>query len=181
MSNVYAAPTADLGSEEEFTDTRAFAINGRIGRVRWIAYVSGLMVLASFVAGLAMGALSLAIPQLMIWVPLANTLAMLAVLLLVSRRRLQDLGLGPLFLVAGFIPFLNLYLFFMLIFKRGDEGANEYGPAPAPNTRWVHVLAWLFPGLMVLGMVAAMLLPKYDQQRTSERAVAPESAMTPVE
>lgn len=78
---------------------------------------------------------------------------------IISRRRLYDLGLGAVFLGLGIIAFFNRYFLFIMLFKPGDEGRNEYGPEPLPNDRAVYLLAWLIPAIMVLAIVAALVLP----------------------
>jgi uncharacterized membrane protein YhaH (DUF805 family) len=172
LSNIYAAPNADLTDEVGASETIFFSVNGRIGRVRWIGYMSAMYLLVS----LAIVALTFAgqsSQQFQTIVPLLSTLVMFAAFTLVCRRRLQDLGMGNLALVLGFIPFINLYFFFMMIFKRGDDFGNEYGPVPAPNNRSVFLLAWLIPGFMIIGIVAAIALPAYQNYMTKARTAAP--------
>ena len=71
------------------------------------------------------------------------------------------------------ISVINLYFFFIMIFKRGDDFGNEYGPVPAPNNRSVILLAWIFPAIMILGFVAAIALPAYQTNMVKARAAAP--------
>jgi uncharacterized membrane protein YhaH (DUF805 family) len=172
LSNIYAAPNADLTDEASSSETILFSVNGRIGRVRWIGYMSAMYLMVS----LALGVVSVAgqgSQQFQKIVPLFSMLVMLAAFILVCRRRLQDLGMGNLGLVLGFIPFINLYFFFMMIFKRGDDFGNEYGPTPAPNNRSAILLAWILPGIMIIGIVAAIALPAYAKYMDKARAEAP--------
>ncbi len=169
MSNIYAAPNADLSADLSTSDTRLFEINGRIGRVRWIAYISAMYLLVSLLIGFFAVASSASRPIQDV-VPLLTSLLLFAGFITICRRRLQDLGLGNWFLLLGIVPFVNLYFFFMMIFKRGDDGANEYGPAPAPNNRSVHLLAWIFPIFMMIGIVAAIALPAYQKYVIKARA-----------
>ena len=173
MTNVYAAPTANLSSEDSATETILFSFNGRIGRVRWLAYMFAMFFITSMVVGIALGILTIGNPALMKKLEYLNTIAAAAVLIFVSRRRLRDLGLGVIFLGLAIIPVVNLYFFFMMVFKRGDEGANEYGPAPAPNTRSVYLLAWIMPAIFVMGILAAIAIPAYQSYSDKARANAP--------
>lgn len=172
MSNIYAAPTADLTDEASTSETIFLAMNGRIGRVRWIAYMSAMYLLVS-VALVVLALAGQGSPQFQKTIPLISMLLTFAGFVLVSRRRLQDLDMGNLALVLSVIPFINLYFFFMMIFKRGDDFRNEYGPVPAPNNRSVLLLAWILPGIMMIGIVAAIALPAYQNYVTKARAAAP--------
>lgn len=69
------------------------------------------------------------------------------------RRRLQDLELSPWFMVITLIPYIGRIFSLVLSFKKGTEGRNEYGPAPAPNTIGVWVGALTVPTLIVLAIV----------------------------
>ncbi len=169
---MYAAPTANLAGEEGFADTGMFSLNGRIGRVRWIAYMFGTFFLVSIGVGLVLALVTMGNPEQLKRLDFVNSIASLAVFIIVSRRRLQDLGLGPVFLGLAIIPFINLYFFFMMMFKRGDKGANEYGLEPSPNTRAVYALAWIIPAIMVIGILAAVAIPAYQDYTGKSRANA---------
>lgn len=45
-------------------------------------------------------------------------------------RRLHDVGKSGGWVLAAFVPFLNLYLLYLLYFKRGSGVYNVYGPPP---------------------------------------------------
>jgi uncharacterized membrane protein YhaH (DUF805 family) len=52
-----------------------------------------------------------------------------------SVKRLHDIGRpGEHYWLLVFIPFYSWYLFFVLLFKKGDEGPNKYGPDPLDVT-----------------------------------------------
>lgn len=57
------------------------------------------------------------------------SLAILIPSLAVTVRRLHDTGKPTWYLIFGFIPFVNLYLLYLLIIE-GDKGPNEFGPDP---------------------------------------------------
>lgn len=44
--------------------------------------------------------------------------------------RFHDIGKSGWYLLGMFVPLLNLFLFVILLFRKGDEGENAYGPAP---------------------------------------------------
>ncbi len=45
-------------------------------------------------------------------------------------RRLQDLNHSPLVWMLGYLPVINLFFFLYLLFAKGTEGDNVYGPDP---------------------------------------------------
>ena len=45
-------------------------------------------------------------------------------------RRLHDLGKPGWHYWLFFVPFYNIYLVLILVFTRGVEGTNQYGPDP---------------------------------------------------
>ena len=48
----------------------------------------------------------------------------------ISVRRLHDLGRPGGDYLLMMVPLYNIYLKLVLVFQRGDEGPNEYGPDP---------------------------------------------------
>ena len=42
-------------------------------------------------------------------------------------KRLHDIGLTGWFSIITYVPVLNLFFFFYLLFKKGDEGKNQFG------------------------------------------------------
>jgi uncharacterized membrane protein YhaH (DUF805 family) len=57
-------------------------------------------------------------------------LALLASYAAVASQRCRDLGSTGWLLLLYFVPLVNLYLLFRLIFSRGTEGLNRYGEDP---------------------------------------------------
>lgn len=161
MSNVYAAPTAEFTDNSEFGDTRMFTLSGRIGRVRWLGYSTAASMLTSVLLGVAI-ALVASQAEVALFLPILNLVFTMAIFVIMARRRCHDLGVSPWMMLIGFIPLVNLYFIYLMLFKRGDDGANEYGPPPRPNDRAAILLAWLVPGIMVIGVVAAIALPAYQ-------------------
>jgi uncharacterized membrane protein YhaH (DUF805 family) len=63
---------------------------------------------------------------------LASVLGLLTLIpsLALMIRRLHDLSRPAWWVIATFIPLLNLVLGLYLLFARGTYGPNEYGPDP---------------------------------------------------
>lgn len=147
MSNLYAAPAADM-TPDPASDTyapRLLQLNGRIGRVRffvwtWLTSVSAIVAINLAVALLYKSAgFMMSMIGLLLWLPVC------VVLVLITRRRLHDLGKSGWFALLQLIPFVNFIVGLWLHFGRGNEGPNQFGPAPAPNPRALIVAAWLLP------------------------------------
>ncbi len=136
-----------------------FAWRGRIGRLRFLAY-SMLMyiiagVLSAIVAGIA-GATHAAGADTII-----NVVAYpvsIGLIMLVTIQRSHDMGYTGWSALLALIPVVGL----IWVFKAGTDGANEYGPPPVPNSLGVKLAALVFPAVAVIGILAAIALPAYQ-------------------
>lgn len=164
MNNPYTASDAafagSLPGDITYEPTM-FQLNGRIGRLRYLAYSVGLglllgiaiMVLTALVSGSATAVLI---------VQGVYVIAALALAFTLGRRRLHDLGQKTWLVIGVLIPIVNIFFGLWLVFAAGNPQANEYGPPPAPNTRAVKVLALILPIIAILGVIAAIALPAYS-------------------
>ena len=48
----------------------------------------------------------------------------------VGVRRLHDVGKSGWFILIGLVPIVNVYVFYLMLIKKGDVGDNQYGPDP---------------------------------------------------
>ncbi|RSZ57283.1 DUF805 domain-containing protein [Massilia atriviolacea] len=160
MSNLYAAPSADMTSPFANSQTylpKMFQLNGRIGRVRYLVYASVISIAMMVVLGVALAVLAKVVGfMVLIAIALIVWLPIFVILFFVLRRRLHDMGKSGWFALLQFIPLVNLGFFLWVLFGRGNEGSNQYGPAPAPNTRPLVIAAWLIPVAMVASMPSYM-------------------------
>jgi heme/copper-type cytochrome/quinol oxidase subunit 2 len=77
--------------------------------------------------------------------------------------------------VLAFVPVLNFCFLFLMVFKRGDDGSNGYGKAPAPNNRALKIVATILPGIIALWAFAAFAVPVYFKYEARQRANAPDA------
>lgn len=150
--NPYAAPKAALDvAAEETQPVRLFAVSGRIGRVRYIAYLMGLYVLFA-ILGFAAAALAGPIATLL-WV------AYVVLAFMLTIQRCHDFDSTGWLAILSLVPLVNLVFWFI----PGSDGRNRWGPPTPPNSALSMVLVWILPLLALVGIVAAVALPAYQQ------------------
>jgi len=166
--NPYSTPDASLSSGSSGTyNPSVLSFSGRIGRLRYLAYNTGLNLIlmaimvpllgaTGFMAGggdmAAMGGMS-SILLILLYI------ATFVITIMYGKRRLNDLNRSGWFILLIIIPLVNLLLAIYMIFFAGTEGDNEYGPKPDPNTLGVKILALTMPVLFFLGIGAAIIIP----------------------
>ena len=160
-ANPYRRPGApvDDADAEEFSEVRMFSAAGRIGRVRYIGYSVGMTLV--FYAVIAMGgALTAATGMTGLGMALiiAAVIGMLVVGVLLTIQRCHDFNMSGWLSLLILIPLANLI--FLVI--PGTDGPNRFGGPTPPNTAGVLILAWLLPAVAVIGIVAAIALPAYQ-------------------
>lgn len=156
-----------------------YGFRGRIGRLRYLAYtivmsliLYGLVSVAGGVAGLTFFALGLAEPRasenfwwvMLVVLAAAFAIASLYVTLAPIIRRLHDMNRTGWWSLLGLVPYVNGIFVLFLILVPGTDGVNDYGvPARPPTTR-VKIVASLIPAIMIIGILAAIALPVYQNQ-----------------
>ena len=109
-----------------------FSMEGRYNRARyfWTVFVLSLVLyVVCLVLGRAIGSAggtpaTGAVLSLLITIPGTVIIAFQYV------KRLHDLDRPGSHYWLFLIPFYNIYLGLVLLFKKGTEGANKYGPDP---------------------------------------------------
>lgn len=175
----------DQATEIKFFDTT------RIGRVRYLAYPWGLVLLllpVLILAGITFAMHLAAIGVLLFIVSEIFALVMSGVFIV---RRLHDfdwsgwwslvywaLQVWSLSLtfshlltnplapqpLGNYLPTLFIVLFFLvMVLVPGTPAANRFGPMPPPNSTWVVVGAWsLLVIPFLIGILAAIAIPAYQ-------------------
>lgn len=143
---------ADAGDATQ--PVRLFSASGRIGRARYIAYGFGLYLLsmlAGVVGARLFGEVG-AVLATVAWVAMAVLGVMLTV------QRCHDFNVTGWFALLIVVPLANL----VFLFIPGTDGPNRFGAPTPPNSVGVLVVAWLIPGIVIAGMIAAIALPAYQ-------------------
>ena len=179
MNQPYQAPKADtVVAGGETYHPKMFSASGRIGRMRYFVYgaiisllfYAVLLVAVGVVAavnggfsqagqqGGAMASLGLGYFALII--------AALVFGIIFMVRRLNDINASGWLSLLLLVPLANLILILVMLFKRGSEGANNYGPAPEANSPRVKavfaVMLVLWLVFFVGGILAAISIPAYQ-------------------
>src|SRR5262245_53361568 len=153
-ANPYQAPgaaVADAGDSVQ--PVKLLTSEGRIGRARFIAYSIGyyfLFVILIAVLSL-MGTFGAIVTSIL-------SLAFLFVAFLLTIQRCHDFNATGWLSLVMLIPLVNL----IFIVIPGTDGPNNYGAPTPPNSTGVLIVAWLLPVIFVVGIVAAITLPAYQ-------------------
>ncbi|NHZ65580.1 DUF805 domain-containing protein [Massilia genomosp. 1] len=148
MTNLYAAPSADMRATAYQGDTylpRMFQKEGRIGRVRYLVYEMVITVLTVAAMSVLLSWLIPAYGPMLSMFAVAVWIPSTAVTLVVTRRRLHDLGKSGWLGLLHLVPVANLFFGLWMVFGRGDPDANQFGVPPAPTTRPLVIAAFLIP------------------------------------
>lgn len=141
---------------------RFFDLNSRIGRLRYLAYNVGLLLLMLVPLVLG-GALARASTLLGGSVLLVAYIGMLVMSIGFAVRRLHDLDKSGWWWLLMLIPLVNLIVFLYILFAPGSDGENRFGPVPPPNSGWVIAGAVSYIALIPLGgILAAIAIPAYQ-------------------
>jgi uncharacterized membrane protein YhaH (DUF805 family) len=171
--NPYDAPKAQVADQRStaYGEIRIFTSKGRIGRLRYIAYTTGLPMLIMMLIGV-FGALLGRIlgpdtgPALMFPVMAVGYVVMFVMMVLLTIQRAHDFNSSGWMALVVLIPLVNLIFWFI----PGTDGDNEYGLRPPPNNIGVVILSLVPPIVFVVGMIAAIALPAYEEYVNRTRA-----------
>ena len=164
--NPYASPRAKVAdADQEYGEIRIFSASGRIGRVRYIGYSTGMAILIAGAAAAIVGGLQATGQGTVAGViAIAAYVGILIVQFLLTIQRAHDFNTTGWLSLVLFLPLVP----FIFWFIPGTKGENTYGPEPPPNTGGAIALACILPVIFFVGILAAIALPAY--QDYAERA-----------
>ncbi|WP_044871290.1 DUF805 domain-containing protein [Pseudomonas sp. LFM046] len=158
----YAPPQSQVGEPlPEYGELKVLSTKGRIGRVRYLGWSMAMMLALLPVGGLILGTFAVS-DVLASLLTLVLCLAVVVVGVCIGVQRLHDIGWSGWLWLLNFVPVIGSVFGLVMLFMPGSAGANRYGPPPPPNSRAVKVLAWLIILVPVIGIVAAIALPAYQ-------------------
>ncbi|MHC8317477.1 DUF805 domain-containing protein [Pseudomonas sp. LB3P31] len=160
----YAPPSAAVGETVTgFARLKPFSFDGRIGRLRFLAWTLVLMLVTLGLGTvLALFGLALYNTDSSAGLILTGLLASILVVALAfvsiqfSVQRLHDIGWSGWLWLLNLVPFVGSFFPFVMMAMPGNSTANRYGPPPPPNSNAVKVLAALWLGVIVLMFVGGL-------------------------
>ena len=166
-SNPYATPQATINTEADYTtyQPQFLSTQGRIGRLRYLAYNTGINIILMLVIGAVLAIWKAGEAMMMIGGILAVVLyiALIVFSVIYGKRRLNDLNQSGWLFLLFLVPLVNLAMAIFLIFFRGNESANRFGQPPAENPLSVKILGLVMPIIFIAGILAAVAIPAYMQ------------------
>ncbi|GLR13542.1 hypothetical protein GCM10007907_23320 [Chitinimonas prasina] len=170
-NNPYHSPNAQLDQldDQETYSPRFFSVDGRLGRVRYLAYSIGVSLPGYLLIGVS-AAIAAASQNLGMVLLGVSVLLMLAGTLIIVGRRLHDLDLNRWFALLMLVPYLNGLFGLYLLFAPGTKGRNRFGPMPEQNGRSVIVVACILPAVFIIGILAAIAIPQYAEYTKKAKA-----------
>jgi len=156
-NNPYSAPTAavsDMQSEEGFGNLKIFTAEGRIGRIRYLMYTIGISLIGAFLAGLLM-----IVPVIGPFLAIAVYIAIFVISIFLTIQRAHDFNTTGWMSLLIFIPLVSL-IFYII---PGTKGPNKYGLQPPPNSTAIKVTAFLLLAFFLIGIIAAVGIPAYQE------------------
>jgi uncharacterized membrane protein YhaH (DUF805 family) len=153
----YATPKATVTQTvPRYGELNVFSLEGRIGRLRYLAWS---LVLSLSAAGI-MGAVAIAAnisETLGLVLAIGVVLGMLVVSVQIGAQRLHDIGWSAWLLLLNLLPLVNSLFWLVMLIVPGSPGANRYGPPPPANSLAVKLLAGLFLALLIGGLLTLFL------------------------
>lgn len=162
VSHPYAPPRAQVAEPiPEFGELKPFSIRGRIGRLRYLAWS---MVLSLTALGLLLVAGSIFAFSSLAGIPLMGLaiIGFLVVTVQLGVQRLHDIGWSGWLLLLTLVPVIGSIFPLVMLLAPGSKGLNRFGAAPPPNSSAVKILAGLGLLVPVIGILAAIALPAYQ-------------------
>ncbi len=178
-SDPYETPKSDVisGNGDERGTVKVLSISGRIGRIRYLAYNTAMMLLVLFGTSVPTAIMlpNIANQDSSVWgvvlavVMMAIYLFMVVATFVLAVRRINDFDYSGWLSLLLLVPFVNFLFMLALGFIPGTKGENRYGMHPMDNSGGAIFLAVLMPVFVVLfGVLAAISIPAYNDY--AERA-----------
>jgi uncharacterized membrane protein YhaH (DUF805 family) len=159
-ANPYKPPTANVDdlNTDAVQEIRILSVQGRIGRLRYLAYTTVGSFVIMIAAGILGGILSVFFGPLV--TPFVIGLAYIPLIvfsIMMMIQRSHDMDWSGWMCFLSIVPFAGL----IWLFKSGTQGENTYGAPPPPNTLAVKILA--FAPLILILLLAAIAIPQYQE------------------
>lgn len=149
---------------EDFHTPTMFALRGRIGRLRYLAFSSTVYLLGfcygAFCIYTSFDEVSNGASQNMASQAMVMVLGAVFFLLqagaqvVFAWRRFEDIGHSGWLGLLTLVPVVSLPVGLYLIFCPGNAGRNQFGPAPTANTPNIYIAGIGLPIALILAILA---------------------------
>ncbi len=154
----YAPPRSLVGEvSSEYSELKVLSVQGRIGRLRYLAWSLAALLVVGGVAGI-LGLTLLAGDQMVLGaiVCVAGVLAYFYLNITISVQRLHDLGWSGWLWFLNLVPVLGSLFPIALAVIPGNAASNRYGAPPPANSTAVKVLCALWLVVIALMFVGGL-------------------------
>ena len=152
----YAPPRASVSEPvPEHAELKVFGIQGRLGRLRYLAWTLVLMIASLVVIGTCAIVMSASLIGGGLLMTVASAAAFV-VLIQIGVRRLHDMGWSGWLILLSLLPYVGSVFFLLLVLMPGNKSANQYGAPPPPNPRSIKVLAWMWILFIAAGFISGL-------------------------
>lgn len=184
QNNPYTAPASELrnAAADEYGTIKLFSISGRLGRLRYLAFITAL-ILISWLGGSVLMAIIAALlaavgkDAVAIVLPISMVLiygTMLVGSFMLAIQRAHDFDTTGWITLLFLLPVINVIFSFILLFLPGTDGENRFGKKTPPNGTGVKIMAILIPisFVVIIGIMAAIAIPQYQQYKIKAQEAA---------
>ncbi len=159
----YTPPQSSVAeAQPEYGELNVFTTNGRIGRLRYLAWSLSLSLLMFAAILLAVAGYAIT-PALGYLFGAVAAISAVVVGIMIGVQRLHDIGWSGWLLLLSLIPYLGSLFSLVLLLMPGSKGGNRYGAPPPENSKAVKILAALWLVFVALGIIAAVVAPDLQQ------------------
>jgi len=181
-ANPYQVPRSNVDHQGqiEYSEVKALSVSGRLGRIRYLTYSMGYTLLFYLVAGavlVGMTAMGVTPDSLLFIGVLGVTyVGMIVVMFMITIQRAHDFDKSGWWSLLSLVPLVN----FIFLFMPGTDGENRFGKKTPPNRGAAFILIVAFLGVMVIGILAAIAIPAYQDYVKRAQAGQQTSAPGPL-
>ena len=165
QTNPFTPPQAAVEDSRQSGEDSSFRLNlfsaqGRIGRVRYIAYSFGLSFLAVIVGAIVAALVGF-------WFFALVYVFLVYMQFMITIKRCHDFDSTGWLSLLVLVPFANM----AFLFIPGTDGPNRFGNKTAPNGKAAVVAILLAVAVPLIGILAAIAIPQYQQYVERAKAV----------
>ncbi|OPK06734.1 MULTISPECIES: DUF805 domain-containing protein [unclassified Pseudomonas] len=185
----YAPPRAAVGEAlPAFATLKAFSFDGRIGRLRYLAWTMVLMLVTFGISAmLVFFGLTLISTDSSAGLILGGLLAFTLIVVFgfisiqFSVQRLHDIGWSGWLWLLTLVPIVGSFFPFVMMLMPGNHTANRYGAPPPPNSPAVKILSalWLvFTAILLIGGLSGGLTAIHSEYESATERLYESDSVT---